>query len=350
MKMSKNSVLAVTLVLAGSLANAAPAPSVPVKISEVQENVTQQSVRVNGVVQSRHDVQLAATVEGELKWVLEEGSLVEPGQVIAKVDDASLLLRKQEQQVLADRASINLAYLNEEVRRLQTLRQSSMAAETSIAEMISRRDLAENDLQAANARIAQLTEQLGRTEIVSPVAGMVISRVRQAGEFARRGESVIRIVDPRVLEVRISLPLQYLGRVRAGSDVTVDLKQTQLSGSIRAVLFASEQSSQSIEALIDIHPEDSLMMVDGQFAEVSVPLMEQGDNLFVPRDAVVLRGTGSYVFRIDTDNKAVRVDVELLDGRGDMVSVKGQLQAGDKVAIRGVERLSDGQTVIPTTT
>jgi len=35
------------------------------------------------------------------------------------------------------------------------------------------------------------------------------------------------------------------------------------------------------------------------------------------------------------------------DGQGELVSVLGDLQVGDRVAIRGVERLQDGQAVKP---
>jgi multidrug efflux pump subunit AcrA (membrane-fusion protein) len=89
------------------------------------------------------------------------------------------------------------------------------------------------------------------------------------------------------------------------------------------------------------------MFVSGQFVEVALPLKSSSNVLYVPRDAVVLRSEGSYVFRIGSDNVATRVSVILGEGQGSLVSVLGKLQAGDKVAIRGIERLEDGQLVNP---
>jgi multidrug efflux pump subunit AcrA (membrane-fusion protein) len=51
------------------------------------------------------------------------------------------------------------------------------------------------------------------------------------------------------------------------------------------------------------------------------------------------------VYRIDENNIAQRVVVTLGVGQGELVSVTGELSAGDSVAVRGVERLADGQEV-----
>ena len=67
--------------------------------------------------------------------------------------------------------------------------------------------------------------------------------------------------------------------------------------------------------------------------------------LAVPRDALVLRQNGSFVFRISADNKAEQIKVEIGDSAGELVAVRGALAAGDRVAIRGAENLSEGSDV-----
>jgi len=65
----------------------------------------------------------------------------------------------------------------------------------------------------------------------------------------------------------------------------------------------------------------------------------------VPRDALVLRQNGSFVFRINADNKAEQVKVEIGDSSGELIAVHGDLAEGDRVAIRGAENLSQGTEV-----
>lgn len=65
----------------------------------------------------------------------------------------------------------------------------------------------------------------------------------------------------------------------------------------------------------------------------------------MPRDALVLRQNGSFVFRINAEYKAERIQVDIGDSAGELVAVNGELAEGDRVAIRGAENLSEGADV-----
>jgi hypothetical protein len=78
---------------------------------------------------------------------------------------------------------------------------------------------------------------------------------------------------------------------------------------------------------------------------VAIPIRARQLALAVPRDALVLRQNGSFVFRITADNKAEQVRVDIGDSAGELVAVNGPLAEGDRVAIRGAENLSEGADV-----
>ena len=63
---------------------------------------------------------------------------------------------------------------------------------------------------------------------------------------------------------------------------------------------------------------------------VAIPIRARQLALAVPRDALVLRQDGSYVFRISADNKAEQVKVEIGDSAGNLVAVSGDLAEGDR--------------------
>jgi RND family efflux transporter MFP subunit len=342
--------IVLALFLAVLIFSAHGAQATVVVVKPVEELAVGEPVVVNGVLRSKSDILLPAGIDGELIQVLEEGTHVTRDQVLAKVDDAQLKLQREEQSILAERAEINIRYLQDEVDRLTRLEKSNLASRTQLAEMTSRRDLAANDLRVARSRIAQLDETLSRTEIVSPVDGVISERLRQGGEFARRGEGVVRVVDPEELEVVVTIPAAYISRIGRGQGVRVTVNDVVFEAPLRSLIRASNPTSQTVDALVDVPAGVAVMVVSGQFAEVSVPLSKERTSLFVPRDAVVLRSEGSFVYRIDENNVAQRIDVILGTGQGELVSVTGKLNPGDNVAVRGVERLSDGQTVSLTNT
>ena len=65
----------------------------------------------------------------------------------------------------------------------------------------------------------------------------------------------------------------------------------------------------------------------------------------MPRDALVLRTDGTYVYRVKDDNTAERMLVTTGAATGTRVAVTGGIEQGDKVIIRGGERLRPGQSV-----
>lgn len=160
---------------------------------------------------------------------------------------------------------------------------------------------------------------------------------------------MVRVVDPTALEITAAVPVINLNRIDFDAPVQVSLPELAFPADLKAVIHAGDQSSQTFEVIVVVPEEMTPNLVSGQFVEVEVPL-SASKLLYVPRDAVVLRSEGSYVFRINDENVAERISVVLGKGRGTMVSVlsaEGALHQGDRVAIRGVENLQDGQQVTP---
>lgn len=330
------------LVFAASIASANPT----VVVEEVTEASELAPAVVNGVVRSRRDVALPARAEGQLEWVLEEGSEIVAGDVVARIDDVQLKLQLNEEELLRARAQVNLDYLQGEVERLRALEQENMAAKTQLAELKSRRDFAMNDVSVSESRIARLKDTISRTRIVAPVDGVIVERLKQGGEYARTGDSVVRLINTHSLEIKAAVPVSYLGRLVRDRLVQVRVGNVELEAKLRTVIRSSNSDSQTFDVIVDLPEASSELFLNGQFATVSLPIASH-QALYVPRDAVILRSDGSYVFRIGDDNVAERVEVTLGDGYGNLVSVLGELKVGDRVAIRGVERLQNGQAVEP---
>ena len=292
--------------LVSSAAFAQQQPPAPVVLARARELEVGEPAVFNGFVRSRHDVLLPATVDGELVDVLPEGSQVKKGEVIAQVDDRRLQLQLQEQELLAGRAEINVEYLDKEVDRLSQLQQANLAAKTQLAELVSRRDLAKNDLLVAKSRIAQLEETLNRTRIIAPTDAVVVERLIDAGEFARRGDSVVRIVDQSNLEVEVVVPVAYLNRLDLSRPIDIRVNDVEFSANIESLIQVSDRQSQTFGLLVNVPVEMVNQIAAGQFADATISVSEQRRSLFVPRDAVVLRSEGNFVYRIDEENIAKR--------------------------------------------
>lgn len=313
----------------------------PVELSEARVTMMSPTMQVAGTIVSRSDAVLSAEVEGRLIEVAEVGTRVEAGDTIARIEDTGLRLRAQELAAEINRAEARLRFLEAELIRFERLAETNLAAVSQIEQTRSERDVATSELAVVRSRLGQMEDQLGRTRITAPFPGIVVERLAQAGERVGAGNRVVRLVNPDSLEVVARAPLNYFRYVQPGDELGVRVGAEELVSPVRTVVSVGDESRHVFELRLDMAER----LPVGQTVRVTIPTADVREVLAVPRDALVLRGDGIAVFIIDEDNTARRIRVTTGIGAGEWIEVSGPIQAGDKVVIRGNERLRAGQEV-----
>ncbi len=325
------------------LAQQPPAPLVSVVSVEMAEIAP--TLAVPGTIYSRNDARLTASVGGLLRFVAEPGTRLAEGDTVAAVETAELELQRREQEALLRRARIQLRQLESELARQAELRQTNVVSEFQLEQTTANRDLAAADARIIQVRIGQIDERIRRATTRAPFAGVVTSRARRAGEDVAQGTELAAMTDTETLEVRAFVPLKHLSRTTVGDQLDVFNEDVRLRGTIRALIPTGDIRSQTFEARIDLAAGQEQRAHVGQLVSVAIPIRAAEASLSVPRDALVLRAAGAFVFRINSDLTAEQVPVELGDSSGPLIAISGELNAGDRVAIRGGETLRDGATV-----
>lgn len=297
---------------------------------------------VPGTVVSRNDARLSAEVEGRLVAVTDVGEKVAAGDILATIEDAWLRLHERELQAEIGRAEARLRFLEDELKRFAKLAESNLAAVNQLDQTRSERDVALGDLEVARARLAQNEDQLARTRIKAPFNGTVVERLMTPGERVTEGSAVVRLVDQDNLEVIARAPLDYFSFVRRGQSLDLHAGRQSAIASVRTLVAVGDENTHQFELRLDLEGRPFEV---GQTVRVSIPTSDARDVLAVPRDALVLRAEGPSVFVIDDKNQARQVPVTTGVGSGDQIEVSGAVTPGDRVVIRGNERLQPGQTV-----
>lgn len=331
-----------TLSLLGAQAEAQLGQAATVRVETAQHREMMPTMQVAGTVLSRSDATLAAEVDGRLIEVADVGTSVAAGDVVARIEDTVLRLRLQELEAELNRGQARLQYLESALARLEQLALTNLAAMSQLDETRSERDMALADQAVTGSRLEQLTDQIDRTQIRAPFPGVVVERLARIGERVGTGAQVLRLVDPEDLEVVARAPLRYYRFVQPGNDFAVDAQGLYFEAPLRTVVSVGSENLHVFELRLDI--EEPLPV--GQSVRVTIPTANLREVLAVPRDALVLRGSGTAVFVVDEGNQARQAQVVTGIGQGDWIEVAGPIQPGDRVVIRGNERLSDGQTVL----
>lgn len=337
--------LTILLLLAAPIVSAQGMPVSVVQVAEVSRSELAPTVAVPGTIYARYELQITAGVAGRLEMVAEPGTWVREGDAVARIDSGPLRLQRAEQEALLARAEINIRQLSSQLRRQQELSGGSLVSEFELEQTEANRDLAVSDAEIIRVRIRQIDDQIRRAAVLAPFSGIVISRERRAGEEVSLGAVLGQMTDLEHLEVRAFVPLRLLPRTETGEALDVFVTDAQHTGTIRALVPTGDVRSQTFEARIDLPAAAALEWSVGQLVSVAIPIRAREYALTVPRDALVLRANGSFVFRISADNKAEQIPVEIGDSAGELIAVTGALEEGDHVAIRGAENLSEGADV-----
>lgn len=318
-------------------------PPALVEIAQASDELMAPQTFMPGTVVSKNDSRISSEITGQVTWVAPEGTLVKEGDVIATIDERNLKLAVQRNRSQLKRLEARISFLQADQKRIRELIETNNTP-------ISRAEEAESTLlmtieEREQARIAleQSEIDLERTKVRAPFPGRVVARLAQAGEYSTPGRQIVRLVDTENLEVRAQAPVNLASVLRDGQAVVLRKGTETYDSSIRALVPVGDAVSRTMEIRVDT-PAGTQYVV-GTAVQIGVPESAPTQVVAVPRDALVLRTDGTYVFRIKEDNTAERLAVRTGSASGDRVAVIGGIESGDRVVIRGGERLQPGQAV-----
>jgi len=202
-------------------------------------------------------------------------------------------------------------------------------------------------MASSKARLAQANERMRRTNITAPFDGVVSERLLQNGEWASNGSTVVRLVSASNLEIQTHIPANSLRFVTIGSPISYINDSTSNSGKVRALVPIGGDASRLYELRISMDDE---ALVAGKLLRVAIPTEHEREAVLVPRDALVLRREGVYVFRVirqsEDSASAERIQVQTGISNLNLIEVTGGIQPGDMVITRGGENLRPGMPVM----
>ena len=318
-----------------------------VHVSEVKLRRIAPVTEVPATIIARADAAVTSNVAGRLEWIADEGAAVEAGEPVARIEMRPFELALAAEEARVRQLEAELEYLERQADRRQELADRGVSAEAALDEARSMSEQMRYELAAARAARDQAAYALEQTEVVAPFPGRVAARFVQRGEFASPSDPVVRVVDVEALEGRALPPIALSGHVREGEPVGYALGGEIREGAVRAVLPGAVDGSRTFELrfALDLEADADARPMVGAAAELRLPNSAPRDVLAAPRDAIILRDTGAYVMRVTEANTVERLPVEIGGSQGDYVELLGRFSAGDRVVVRGAERLSPGQAV-----
>ncbi|MGM0556577.1 MAG: efflux RND transporter periplasmic adaptor subunit [Myxococcota bacterium] len=319
-----------------------PSPAI-VETTSIDEDTLPVERRFLGEVRSARTASLAAGGSGEvIRVTVAEGDSVSRNEVVLQLDDTLVRRRLGQAEAGLRQTEVQLAQAERDAERLATLARDGYSAASESEQLQTRRDSLVAALAGHRAEVARLREEVDQHRVRAAFDGTVTRRLVDPGDWVQPGQSVVEVVSGESREVFVRVPSTVLDELSDEPGVRLTRAGESIGGRIGGIVGALDPRSRTalIRILPDVSPD---WLRDGGTVDVTLKLERTTDGVVVPTDALVYGVAGVRVIRA-ADGKAEPVDVVLIARSGDRALVEtGQLALGDRVVVRGNERVRPGQ-------
>lgn len=304
---------------------------------------------ITGSLQPERRADLRAEVGAIVQQVLKEnGEPVRTGDLLVRLDDSSIRdsLMSAEEALRASSQASDQA--ERQVQRQKTLQGQGMTSMQALEDAEVRRNNAQSDLVAARARAAAARQQLRRTEVRAPFAGVISDRKVSVGDTAAIGKELVKVIDPRSMRFEGLVSADRMHELKLGQKVSFRVNgypQNEFAGVVRRIDAAANATTRQVEVIVTFSDASAAPKVSGLFAEGRV---ETGgaQALMLAEASVVKTGETAHVWRV-AGGRINKVAVKLgeRDARSGEYPVLAGLAAGEQVLRNPGGGLVDGQAV-----
>lgn len=332
-------------------------------------------VTANGYVVARTQASVSSKITGRLEYLgVEEGSVVEAGEIIARLESAdyAAALAQREAELATAQAGLLEAeaerdQLQRDVARSRDLRDRGLASdqeteqlEMQLATAEARVGRVRAQVQAAGAAVGVARANLENTYIRAPFSGTVLRKDAEVGEVVApavtgggltRG-AVVTMADLETLEVEVDVNEAYIARIRNEQPASINLDaypDTSFRGRVRQVVPTADRQRATVEVKVSILDKDPSILPE---MGATVEFLEQtGESqpaasarVFVPA-AAVRDESGLQIVWVVIDGRVQRRVVEAGPVTGERREIRSGVTAGEQVVVAGHENLQDGTRV-----
>jgi membrane fusion protein, multidrug efflux system len=335
---------------------APPPPGVTVT-TVVQKDVDIRQEWV-GTMLGNVDADIRPKVEGFLlSQDYSEGSFVNKGQPMFKLDPRQAQAAVQQAEGRIERARAALAQAHIDVKRYTPLVAQKAVSQAELDKALSMERAATAEVDSDQAALDNAKLNLGWTTVTSPISGIAgISKVG-IGDLMTPTTLMTTISSVNPIYVDFSIAEQdYMRFVREKSGKTAGRSLQLILGD--GTVFAHGGHALLVNREVDSRtgtiqvraefPNPGNVLRPGQYARIRAITEVRKGALLVPQQAV-LELQGIYqVGVVSADNKVTIQNVKLGPQLADVWLVESGLKAGDSVVVDGLQRVKSGMTVAPT--
>ena len=319
-----------------------------VDLSVVSQRIISPSILASGFLAHEEEVMRSSEVSGKVADLfVEEGDQVDTGDLVLRVDDKNFIAGFEQSEAAVrintidiERQEVRIANLERQYERSKSLYQQELIGEEEYETLLNQLELARIDYLSAQERLAQseaqldqVLDQLSKTQIISPIDGVITSLDIKVGETAIAsstnipGSSLMTIANPASIYTEVLVDEADIANVEVGQRaeiVAIAYPDQPMRGVVRFIAntakIAQGRTGLSFVVKIDITDPGEVVLRPGMSCRAEIFTRQDQSVAAVPIEAVIFEEDraelrSEYFVFVNDDGIArkTKVDVGLSD-------------------------------------
>jgi membrane fusion protein (multidrug efflux system) len=307
---------------------------VPVETALVTRGAISSFLSFNATLETEAVVDIFPQTSGQVEALLvEEGSVVEEGDPLLKIEDREL-------RVDVDETTANFEHLQRNFARTEDLYQRNLINRQDYETQTYQLDQARLRLERAKIRLSYAT-------VRAPFSGVISAREAQVGSRVGTGTKLFSMVKLDDILARVYVPGRYLPIVAENQSAVITsefLPDRVFEGWVKRISPVIDPKSGTFKVTVGVKSDKRHELPPGLFVSVRVITNTRESAVLVPKRAVVYEGGERYVFTVANGRAVKRKLVAGYEDPNNIEAVSG-FEVGAPVIVLGHNGLKDGAMV-----
>ena len=261
-----------------------------------------------------------------------DGQFVREGDILVELTNSAEAARLAEAQTALDDP-------RRQYERMQQLSSDNLVSRSDLDDASSR-------LETANARMEGVMANMQDRLIRAPFDGMLGFRNVSEGSLVTPNTVITTLDDISVIKLDFNVAESYLAQLGTGLQIegsTISYPGRVFEGKVQVLGSRIDPVTRSVQVRAEIDNVDGELR-PGMLLTVGMMLNER-DVMVIPEQALVPSAGRQFVFVVDEENIARRVEVNLGSRRPGIVEITQGLVPGQRIITEGVAQVRPNQPV-----
>lgn len=295
-----------------------------------------------GTVVSDERVEISSRIAAYIRNLeVREGERVARGQRIAVLDSQDVTGAIRQAEANRDKAAAAFRDAGKDLEDAEALFRKGVLSASALRKARLEQDVAAKELEAARAALVAARADLRYTEILSPVAGVVVARPARSGDLVTPGSPIVTVESDTALLFETFIAESQLGNIRLGDTVEVRIDATgrAYAGEVVRLVSSGDPVTRRYQVKISLADTDGL--VPGMFGRSAFTIATR-DSMLVPAAALAERGGLTGVFVVEAGGVLRFRWVRTGRNFADRTEITAGLEPGEMLLARVPAGVSDG--------